>query len=128
MDLKVTMGGREFPVLPLNLKGLRRLTKAGAMKSLSALGPDLKVTDLSDEHLAAVHLFTHVVLARGTPALTLDEVEDLIDVTNIGTVLATVIEGAGLSGKKEAAEGEAQSPKSSPMNDSANSSGSSPQS
>lgn len=107
MSVTVKLGEREHKVLPLNLAGMRKLATSGALRDLD--GFDTAGLALEEKHINAVTTVVHVVLSRGSPDLTREEVEDALDVTNMPALLPRVLEGAGLVRR---ASGEGQGSKS----------------
>lgn len=88
--VKVTMGGREFILPPLTLKALRKM------------GPKIKLlgtmTDVpTEEQIAAMVEVVHAGLVRNYPDITVDELEDLIDLGNLREVFPAVMASSGLS-------------------------------
>lgn len=91
-------GGTLLTVPPLNLGALRRLQgKLQALQTLDATSP--QATDTIVEA-------THAALKRNYPDITIDEVEDLLDVGNMHDVFTSVMDVAGLR-RKAIAEAEA---------------------
>ena len=100
--MKLSIGPREFTVLPLNLRGLRRLTKAGVMKKLGEMSAN--PLGLEEPQIDAVVAFAHAMLVRAHPELTLDEVEDMIEVWDMPRLIPQLMSGAGLGGGADKGE------------------------
>lgn len=99
---KLVLGGREFVAPPLPLKVFR--TQQDWLRTVSQLdglpGP---------EHVDAISGLVHASLVRNYPELTVQEVEDLLDLGNLRTAIEVVM---GVSGVKKGSPGEAPSPES----------------
>lgn len=102
---KLVLGGREFVAPPLPLKIFR--TKADWIKAVSGLselpGP---------VEVEAITGLVHASLVRNYPELTVQEVEDLLDVVNMGPAIEAVMGVSGMKRPAGAATGEAPSPQS----------------
>jgi hypothetical protein len=93
----IRMGAREFVVPPMNLKLMRRLLpKINSLRNLDA--------SMDGAQMDVMVEIVHSVLTRNYPALTTDEVEDLLDFRNMQPVLTAIMGVSGL----EKPEGEAQ--------------------
>ena len=102
----VRLGARDFvvPALTIRLFRRHRATLAG----VSALGQ----RDPTDEEWDALLALVHDALLRNHPDLTRDELEDLLDLRNIGDVMAAITGRSGLTarGGGQPGEGQAVSP------------------
>jgi len=83
---KLILGGREFIVPPINLKRLKNLLPL--IESLTKETDTLKQMDGTSQIL-------HAALSRNYPEITLDEVEEMIDLGNFMSVLKAVLGGSG---------------------------------
>lgn len=90
---KIKMGGVEYIVPALNLKRLR------------ALSP--KIDNLQagrgtpDEQMDATVEIIHAALSRNYPSLSIETVEDGVDLSNVQSILMAVLGASGLtSGEK----------------------------
>jgi hypothetical protein len=84
----IVIGGTEWVVPPLTLKSLRKYyPQLVAMKVGGA--PTLEQFDL-------VRDVVHAALSRNYPEVTPDQVEDMLDMRNMGEVLTRVLSAAGL--------------------------------
>ena len=100
----VSLGGQEYTIPPLSLRGLRKVQ------------PQLKIIfNLSDgelpteEQIEAISIIVHEALKRNYPDITLEVVEELIDLDNLSTVLPAAMTVAGLE-KRLALQGGAARP------------------
>jgi hypothetical protein len=96
----VTMqiAGREWVIPPLNLKQLKKL---GPKLNQIPAGPATVMP--TEEQLGNILELIHSALSRNYPDLTLDEVEDMIDLGNMVKVIQAVM---GISGLVSAKAGE----------------------
>jgi hypothetical protein len=90
---KVQMGGKEWIVPPLNFRSLKAHREALMTATPASLVASGKVVDL-----------IHEALKRNYPELTLDELEDMLDMGNALAVTEAVL---GVSGLVERESGEA---------------------
>jgi hypothetical protein len=89
-------GGRIMTIPPLSLGALKRLqTKLAALNEMSALDP---------RAIEVVVDAAHSALVRNYPDMTLDQVEDLIDVSQLSDVMTAVLDVSGLQRKAQADE------------------------
>lgn len=91
-------GGRVLVLPPLSLNAFKQLQQRGA--DLAQLGMDAASLDTV---LAA----THSALSRNYPSITIEEVGELVDLSNITDVMTCVLDVSGLKRKSIAAEKEA---------------------
>jgi hypothetical protein len=82
--IKLTLGGREFIVLPLTLRALREL--APRFPILQGMG-DVPTGDQID----VVSDIVYSALLRNHPDLTRDELEELLDLENLAKALMAVM-------------------------------------
>jgi len=100
---KIAIGGRDFIVPPLTFKQLRRLKER--IESLKEA--TLKPGDLSGEQLDAMAEIIHAALSRNYPELTREDLEDLLDLGNLGPMIKAVMGQSGfVQGGKEAESGQ----------------------
>lgn len=88
----VHMSGTDWIIPPLNFKALRRFREELSTMTPAALAASGKVVDL-----------IHAALTRNYPDLTLDELEDMLDMGNVMAVTEAVL---GVSGLVEKQSGE----------------------
>jgi hypothetical protein len=93
--IPLVLGGRTYVVPPLSLGSLRRLQdRLTAISTADALAPATVDTVIEAAHAA---------LRRNYPALTADDLAELVDVGNMHDVISCVLDVSGLKRK----EGEA---------------------
>lgn len=85
---KVTLAGTEYTVPPLNLKALRTLMPQIGLLSAFAM---------SDAHVDAAIKVLHAAMVRNYPAMSEDDVADLIDLGNLQVVIEAVMNVSGLA-------------------------------
>ena len=89
-------GARIYLVPPLSLGALQLLQdRIAQLTTLNSLDPVAVATMIEAAHLA---------LRRNYPAITLAEVAELVDVSNIGEVYECLLDAAGIKRKAQAAE------------------------
>jgi hypothetical protein len=94
----VKMGGRDWVVPALSLGQIRRLaTKIEGLATISNM--------LTGDQVSNVCEIVHAALSRNYPDLTLEQVEDMVDMGNMRQVIQTVMGQAGLVAKGEAGAG-----------------------
>lgn len=93
--IKVNMGGKDWIVPPLNLKALRRL------------GPKLKtVGEGGEEAMGTIVETVHAALQRNYPDISIDEVEDMVDTSNMQDLMQAIMNSSGLKKTDGAGSGE----------------------
>lgn len=98
--VRIELGGRAFVMPPLTLKHLR--IHGGVIRSLG----DLKGIP-SDQDVDGIVTLIHAALSRNYPELTREEIEDLVDVTNLAPTFQAMVGQSGLTRvAKDAASGE----------------------
>lgn len=97
-------GGQVHTIPPLSLAALRRLQ--GSLSKLSDVGA------LEPEAIDTVIKATHAALRRNYPAITEEDVAELIDLGNMHDVIACVLDVAGI---KRKAGHDAKNPPAQPM-------------
>jgi hypothetical protein len=98
----VAMGGREWTIPPLTLGQLRRLMPK--VQQLSEIGSQMGETQI--EVLVEI---VAAALHRNYPDISVETVENLLDLGNAGAVLNAVLTGSGLK-SRERPPGEASAP------------------
>lgn len=88
-------GGRVYTVPPLSLGALQQLQ--GKLESLQD-----QHNPLSPAAVSTVLQATHSALVRNYPAITPDDVANLVDVGNMHEVIAAVLDVAGIKRKAQA--------------------------
>jgi len=104
--VNITLGGRDYIVPALNFRALR------------ACQPDLDLISHTDEgafgaeRMAAICRIAHAAIRRNYADVTIDEIEDGIDLNNVADVITAVLGQSGLvkTDTGEPTSGEAQSP------------------
>lgn len=92
-------GGRVYTLPPLSMGAMERLQKGlAALSSAEALSPE-SITTIVDA--------AHAALRRNYPAMTRDDVAELVDVGNMFDVVGAVLD---VSGIKRKAQAEAKNP------------------
>ena len=95
----IQMGGKEFTVPALSLGQVRRLLpKIEKISTVNGL--------LNAEQMDCIVDVVHAAVIRNYPALTKEEVEDLIDLGNAAVIIKAVMGQSGLV-RKDGAPGEA---------------------
>jgi ribosomal protein L18E len=95
----IKAGGKEWIIPALTFKQLKRLRDKLSKLSIKSNGiPE-------PEQLDVIVEVVHASLSRNYPEVTLEEVEDMIDMDNVLTVLGAVM---GQSGLVQAQSGEAK--------------------
>lgn len=98
--ITVRMGGADYVVPALTLRQLKKLKdKLGALRQISPLAA-------SEGQLEPLVDVIHAALSRNYPDLTREEMEDLIDLGNIGQLVAAVVNVSGLVPKGEVKAGD----------------------
>ncbi|QDD62647.1 hypothetical protein EJD96_00060 (plasmid) [Herbaspirillum seropedicae] len=97
---QVKMGGKEWVIPALSLGQIKRLApKIESLANMSNM--------LTSDQVSNVCEIVHAALKRNYPDVTIEEVEDMVDMGNMRQVIQTVMGQAGL-----VARGEAQAVKS----------------
>lgn len=99
--VKVSMGGRDFVVPSLTLKSLKSLSSK--LEILSSMG-GIPTPDQIDAMVSVIHC----AMVRNYPELSTQDVEELLDLSNLQTTFLSVMAASGLQRK----QGEAESPQS----------------
>lgn len=87
----VTIGGKHFEVKPLNLKSLKELASKGYLQKLASVSTSV----LDADQIEAVVGTITVTLKRAYPDITVEWVEDNLEVQDIGTVLSVILAASG---------------------------------
>jgi hypothetical protein len=85
--VKITLGGREFVVPPLNFKSLRKFLPH--IQAVQTESDPEKMMDLYEEILQSA-------LARNYPEITKEELDEVLDFSNIQEVFAAIMGASGL--------------------------------
>ena len=85
----VRMGGRDWTVPPLTFRQLRRLQPQ--LERLARIN-----AAATPEQIGAVSEIVQAALSRNYPDITVDEVEDMLDLGNAGRVITAILSGSGL--------------------------------
>ena len=86
----ISIGGREWTIPPLTLGQLRRLMPK--VRELSNLN-----TQLGETQIGVLVEIVFAALQRNYPNITIETVEDLLDLGNAAPILHAVLTGSGLS-------------------------------
>jgi hypothetical protein len=92
--IAVRMGAREWIVPPLNLRQLKRLAPKFALLGTVGAG-------MGDEQIDALVEIAHAALSRNYPALTPEEVAELVDLGNAGVLVKAIVGASGLAAQGE---------------------------
>jgi hypothetical protein len=85
----ITMGGKDWEVPPLTLGQLRRLMpKVRRMTNVDAT--------MGEDQLTTVLEIVSAAMQRNYPEITVEMVEELLDLGNTSNVLSAVLTGSGL--------------------------------
>ena len=87
---KIKSGADQFIVPPLNVKAWKRFTAEGVFKRLREIEEGGRPEESPEWQDAAMQLI-HAALRRNYPDLTLDEVEEMVDFGNYGTLLMAIM-------------------------------------
>ena len=81
-----TIAGKDFIIPPLSLGQLKKL------------GPELKAMGQApqEEQIALMGRVIHLALSRNYPTISVEEVDDMIDLGNIAEVFQAVVNVSGL--------------------------------
>ena len=98
----VQLGDKSYKVPPLNFKSIRALM--GKLNTISAMQKNSMPTD---DQIQVVSELMQAALARNYPNLSLDDIEDGLDMGNFGNALAAVMGTSGLVKQGTPGSGEA---------------------
>ena len=87
------IGDTDYVIPPLNLRAMREL-----LPQLKGMG----TTEATPEDLAVIAKVVHAALVRNYPDMTVERVEDMLDITNVQEVMTAVLGASGLSPKTQA--------------------------
>jgi hypothetical protein len=99
--VSMKLGRRTYVVPPLNFKALRNLRPQ--MELLNSI--EVNATTIPDNVLTAIVQIVHTAIKRNYPDITIDEVDDAIDLGNQGSIIKAVMTGSGLVPSGEAIPG-----------------------
>jgi len=102
----VAMGGQQWTVPPLTLGQLRRLMPK--VQQLTDIG-----SQMGEVQIGVLVEIVAAALQRNYPDISVETVEDLLDLGNASVVLNAVLTGSGLR-PRERSQGEAPAPGASP--------------
>lgn len=84
--IKVTIGGKDFIVAPLNLARIKKLrTELEAVQGFKGS------KTLTDEQINIYVSIIHSALTRNYPDMTREEVEDMVDLVNLGPIFQAIM-------------------------------------
>lgn len=101
----VVLAGQEFEVPPLTFGQLRRLAK-----EIEILGSARLSASASPEQQDALMKVIHAALSRNYPDLTVEDMDDLIDMGNVLSVVEAVMSVSGFMRVADTAQGGAAGP------------------
>lgn len=82
----IKLGGRDFVVPPLNMKSVR---------AVEPLLPDLNGDNGPEKANAALFAVIQMAMRRNYPGITVEELEELIDLGNLAKVASAALAGFG---------------------------------
>lgn len=88
--VSVKMMGEEFTIPPLNFAQIKKLQPVIAQFTAVKTG-----TVFSIEQIEGISKVVHAAMSRNYPQITLEEVEEMIDLTNAETVINAVMNNSG---------------------------------
>lgn len=88
----VTLGGREYVIPSLSVKQARKL-----WQTVLSLNEGITTANLPDKYAQAVTLI-HAAMTRNYPDLTLEDLEDLVEIKNLRRLVLIVSGQSGVSG------------------------------
>ncbi len=88
--ITVTLGGEARVLPPLTLRALRKLNPQ--IRLLATLAEGLP----TEEQIIAISEVVHASLVRNYPDVTVDQVEEWLDMSNLGLTIGAVMAVAGL--------------------------------
>lgn len=92
----ITMGGAEYIVPPLTFRQLRAL-----QKNIETLG---KVeSSISSDQMESICTLVYTALSRNYPKFKKSDLEDLLDLGNVGKIIGAIMGVSGLEKSGEAA-------------------------
>jgi hypothetical protein len=86
----IRIAGKEWTVPPLTFRQLRRLQPQ--IELLATIG-----AAATPQQIAAVSEIVHAALSRNYPALSTDDVEEMLDLGNAARVISAILRGSGLN-------------------------------
>lgn len=90
--INIQLGGKDYIVPPLSFKKLRELE--GDIKALAKLeGP---ATQYTGEQLQVFLRIVQAALSRNYPDMTIEDVEEVLDLGNVRPVVAAILGVSGL--------------------------------
>lgn len=99
----INLGGQALIVPPLNFKALKALqSKFSTLNSLKV--GSVPTADQMDVSMEIIH----AAIVRNYPDVTLEQVQDWVDLININEILPAIMGASGLERTKGAEVGEAQ--------------------
>jgi hypothetical protein len=94
----LTLGGREFVVPKMALRGLRLIAERNVLVALSNVTEGALFTTAQIDALTDL---MHAALARNYPAMSRDDVADLVEIRDLNAAtIRAVLEAAGLEEKR----------------------------
>jgi hypothetical protein len=95
--VQINIGGTDYTVPPLNLKAVKKFSKNFHL--LSDLG-----NNINAEMMTFIADIIHTALIRNYPDITLDQVEEMVDIKTVGDILEAVLSSSGIERKKKEPE------------------------
>jgi hypothetical protein len=90
--VKISAGGKDFTVPPLNFRSIRALE--ADIKELAEIQPGAAMTG---RQIDTVVKIIHTALTRNYPELTVAEVEDILDLGNCFKIISAILGASGFS-------------------------------
>lgn len=105
--IEITLGEKRYTVPPLNFKAIKKLQPDIASISTAKIS----AAGMSVEQVDSLVRIIHAALLRNYPGITVEEVEDGVDIANAGSIMMAVMNVSGYT-----ASGESQAPQASATN------------
>ena len=93
----IKIGGREFTVPPLNLKGVKKVEPM--LKRLVEMSANVASTIITPEQSDLMRDIVLVALNRNYPEMTADELDDILDLGNLTNIMEAVTGQSGFKKK-----------------------------
>lgn len=91
----VEMGGTEYTIPPLNFSAIKKLSsKLATLKDMGEGLPD-------DEQIDTMIEIIHLAVKRNYPDVTVDEVADMLDMSNAMQAVGAIMSGSGFKAAGE---------------------------
>src|SRR5574338_1275238 len=91
------LGGVERTLGPLTFRTLRKIApRFGELAKLGSKPADGQIVLPNDDQLNLILEIVHASISRNHPEVTLDQLEDLLDTSNMLNVFIAILRGSGL--------------------------------